>query len=61
MRGLQIGSGFRDSKSGKKGLQIGTVLGISNQGEEITNRGRDYKSEQELQIGAERRVKLWYF
>ena len=29
MRGLQIGSGFRDSKSGQKGLQTGTALGIS--------------------------------
>ena len=54
MRGLQIGAGFRDYKSGQEGLQIGTALGISNRGKEITNRGkRDFKSGQGLQIGAE--------
>ena len=46
IRGLQIGAGFRDYKSGQEGLQIGAVLGISNWGKEISNRGRDYKSVQ---------------
>ena len=45
MRGLQIGAGFRDYKSGKEGLQIAVALGISN-------RGSDFKSGQRLQIGA---------
>ena len=54
MRGLQIGAGFRDYKSGQEGLQIGTALGISNRGKEITKRGkRDFKSGQGLQIGSE--------
>ena len=54
MRGLQIGAGFRDYKSGQEGLQIGAALGISNRGKETTNRGRrDFKSGQGLQIGAE--------
>ena len=39
IRGLQIGAGFWDYKSGQDGLQIGAPLGISN-------RGRDYKSVQ---------------
>ena len=46
IRGLQIGEGFRDCKSGQERLQIGAALGISNW-------GRDYKSEQErFQNGA---------
>ena len=44
MRGLQIGAGFRDCKSGQDGLQIGAALGISNRGKEITNWSRDFKS-----------------
>ena len=32
IRGLQIGSGFRDYKLGQEGLQIGAALGISNRG-----------------------------
>ena len=46
MRALQIGAGVRDCKSRLDGLQIGTALGISN-------RGRDFKSRQGLQIGVE--------
>ena len=30
IRGLQIGTGFRDYKSGHKGLQIGEALWITN-------------------------------
>ena len=60
MRGLQIGTGFREYKSGQEGLQIRAALRISNWGKEITNRGkeisnrgRDYKWGQEgFQIGA---------
>ena len=60
IRGLKIGAGFRDYKSGQKGLQIGTALGISNRGKKITNRGKEvsnrgrhYKSGEEgFQIGA---------
>ena len=37
IRGLQIGTGFRDCKSGKEGLKIGVALGISNQEKKITN------------------------
>ena len=51
IRRLQIGTGFRDYKSGKEGLKIGAALGISNwhkkttnRGKEISNRGRDCKS-----------------
>ena len=61
IRGLQIGAGFRDYKSGQEGLQIGVVLGILNWGKKITNRDRDFKLEQRdfklgqrLQIGARR-------
>ena len=36
IRRLQIGTDFRDYKSGQEGLQIGAALGISN-------RGRAYK------------------
>ena len=46
IRGSQIGVGFRDYKLGPEGLQKGVALGISNRGEKITNRGRDYKLEQ---------------
>ena len=55
VRGLQIGAGFRDCKSGKEGLQMRAALGISNRGKEITsrgkeisNRGRDYKPVQNI-------------
>ena len=65
VRGLQIGAGFRDHKSGQKGLQIDGVEGISNRGKKITNRGRDFKSGQRdfksgqiLQIGA-REITNW--
>ena len=49
MRGLQIGEGFRDYKSGQERFQIGAKrfqIGaeITNGVREITNRGRDYKS-----------------
>ena len=50
--GLQIGEGFRDYESGKEGLQIGAVLRFSNRGKKFTNRARDFKSGQRLQIGA---------
>ena len=53
IKGLQIGAGFGDYKLGQEGLQIGASLGISNRGKKITSRGRDYKSGQGLQIGAE--------
>ena len=63
IRGLQIGTGFRDYRSGQEGLQIEAALGISNRGKkigvEISNWGkdskagqRDFKSGQRLQIGA---------
>ena len=59
-RGLQIGVGFRDYKSGQDGLQIGATLGISNRGKKTTNCGRDFKSGQidfisgqRLQLGQE--------
>ena len=65
-RGLRTGPGFRDCKSGKRGLQIGTSSGISNRGKKFTNRGRDFtqgfqrdlKSRQRLQIGA-RKITNW--
>ena len=44
---------FRVTKQGNKGITIRAALGISNRGKKITNRGRDFKSGQELQIGAE--------
>ena len=34
----------KTKKSGGEGLQIGAALGISNRGEKITNRDRDFKS-----------------
>ena len=53
IRGLQIRAGFMNCKSGQDGLKIRAALGISNQGKEISNWGRDYKSGQEgFQIGA---------
>ena len=58
IRGIQIGAGFRDYKSGQEGLQIGAALVISNRDKKITNwaetsnrckkilnRGKDYKSD----------------
>ena len=61
IKGLQIGGGFRDYKSGQEGLQRVAGLWISNQRKKITNRGRDFKSRQKdfksgqrLQIGARR-------
>ena len=36
---------------GPEGLQKRSSFGISNRGEKITNRGRDFKSGQKLQIG----------
>ena len=44
IRGLQIGAGFRDYKSGQEGLQVGVALEISNRGEKITYPNRDFKS-----------------
>ena len=42
--GLQkIGADFRDYKLRLEGLQKGVALGISNEEEKITNRGRDFK------------------
>ena len=59
-RGLQIGVGFRDYKSGQDGLQIRATLGISNRDKKTTNCGRDFKSGQidfisgqRLQLGQE--------
>ena len=46
IRELQIGAGFMDYKSGQERLQIGVSWEISNWGKKITNRGRDFKSEQ---------------
>ena len=43
IRGVQIGAGFRDCKSGEEGLKTGAALGISNRSKEISNQGRDYK------------------
>ena len=55
VRGIQIGAGFRDYKSGQEGLQIGAALGISNRDKKITNwarrisnRCRGYKSVKKL-------------
>ena len=66
VRGLQIGAGFSDYRSGQEGLQIRAASGILSRGKKITNRGRgfksgqrdfkseqrDFKSGQRLQIGA---------
>ena len=41
IRGLHIGTGFGDYKTGQEGIQIGAALGISNRVKKITNRGRD--------------------
>ena len=38
----------RKLKIKAKGLQIGAAFGITNQGKKITNRGRDYKSVQNI-------------
>ena len=51
--GLQNGAAFRDYQSGQKGLQIGAGSEITKRGKRITNRGRNCKSGQELQIGVE--------
>ena len=48
IRGLQIGAAFWDYKSRQERLQIGAALEISNRGKKITNRGRDYKSVQNI-------------
>ena len=54
IRGLQTRTSFRDYKSGQEGLQIGEASRVSNLGKEITNRGWNFKSEQQgFQIGAE--------
>ena len=58
VRGLQIGAGFRDYKSGQKGLQIDGVEGISNRGRDFKSGQRDFKSGQILQIGA-REITNW--
>ena len=50
IRGLQIGIGFRDYKSGQEKLQIGTALRISNRGRDFKSSQRDFKSRQRLQI-----------
>ena len=66
VRGLQIGAGFGDYRSGQEGLQIRAASGILSRGKKITNQGRgfksgqrdfkseqrDFKSGQRLQIGA---------
>ena len=59
MRGLQIGAGFRDHKSGQERLQIGHLRDFKSGqkdyksgqrlhmgAREITNKGRDFKSVQ---------------
>ena len=43
IRGLQIGAGFRDYKSGQERLETGPALEISNRGKEISNWDGDYK------------------
>ena len=53
IRGLQIGIGFRDYKSGQEKLQIGTALRISNRGRDFKSSQRDFKSRQRLQIWGE--------
>ena len=52
IRGLQIGAGFSDCKSGQEGIQNVAALGISNRGKKKLKRGRDYKPGQGFQIGA---------
>ena len=47
IRVLQIGTGFKDYKSGQEGLQIGAALGISNQVRHFKLRQRNFKSGQE--------------
>ena len=46
IRGLQIGPGFRDYKSGQGGLQMGAAEAFQIGARGITNRGRDFKSRQ---------------
>ena len=46
VRGLQIGAGFSDYRSGQEGLQIRAASGILSRGKKITNRGRGFKSGQ---------------
>ena len=58
IRGLQIGKGFRDYKSGQKKYKLGQGFQIEAKrfeiGAEIANRGnKDFKLGQGLQIGAE--------
>ena len=52
IRGVQIGAGFRDCKSGEEGLQTGAALGITNRDRDFKSEQRDLKSGQRLQIGA---------
>ena len=52
IRGLQIGAGLREYKSGQEGLQIGAILVISNEGKKNYKSGRIYfKSGKRLQMG----------
>ena len=52
IRGLQIGAGLREYKSGQEGLQIGAILGVSYEGKKNYKSGRLYfKSGKRLQIG----------
>ena len=53
IRGLQIGACFRDYKLGQEGLKIRAAFEISNRGKNITYWGRNFESEQGLQIDAE--------
>ena len=52
-KGLQIGTAFGITNWTKVGLQIEAAFEITNWGKKITNRGKDYKSGQGLQIGGE--------
>ena len=52
IRGVQIGAGFRDCKSGEEGLKTGAALGITNRDRDFKSEQRDLKSGQRLQIGA---------
>ena len=40
-KGLQIGAGFKNYRSGQQRLQIGAALRILNWGKKITNRGKE--------------------
>ena len=46
-------AGFRHYKSGQEGLQMGQLKAFQIGSREITNRGKNFKSRQGLQIGAE--------